>query len=237
VVRNTFEDMVGRDADVLRDGVSLPAIVTMDNSACVKLLRGSQLNERAHRKSNGVIVMMSKASLSFKSGKTLDNRDEELLQDLVTKFGMHSSFVASLSVSGFTDRNLFAISHYSGICSYDISGFVEKDVRLLDATFISLLRQSSDPWISKLMSGLGMALKRHHKETKVFLFKFRSSPVLFIIPHPLLSQMEPYLTILVAMVRERLRERQVIVRQIDGVQTSVLRDYICTKYGKGCCTT
>jgi hypothetical protein len=29
-----------------------------------------------------------------------------------------------------------------------------------------------------------------------------------------------------AMVRERLREQQVIVRQIDGVQTSVLRDFM-----------
>jgi chitin synthase len=89
--------------------------------------------------------MISKASSSFKFGKTSDNRDEELLQDLVAKFGVHSSFVASLSVSGFTDRNLFGISHYSRNCFYDISGFVEKDVRLLDATFILLLRQSSDP--------------------------------------------------------------------------------------------
>jgi chitin synthase len=93
VVRNMFEDTVGRD------GVSLPAIVTMDNSACVELLRGSQLNERVHRKLNRVIEMMSKVSLSFKPGKTSDNRDEELLQDLVTKLGVHSSFVASLSVS------------------------------------------------------------------------------------------------------------------------------------------
>jgi chitin synthase len=139
VVRNTFEDTVGRDADVLRDGVSLPAIVTMDNSTYVELLRGSQLNKRAHRKLNGVIGMMSKVSLSFKSWKTSDNRDKELLQDLVAKFGMHLSFVASLSVSGFMDRNLFGISHYCGNCSYDVSGFVEKDVRLLDATFVLLL--------------------------------------------------------------------------------------------------
>jgi chitin synthase len=139
VVRNTFEDTVGRDADVLRNGIPLPAIIMMDNSACVELLRGSQLNERAHRKSNGVIRMMSKASSSFKSGKTSDNRDEELLQDLVAKFGVHSSFVASLSVSGFMDRNLFGISHYSGNCSYNVSGFVKKDVGLLDATFVSLL--------------------------------------------------------------------------------------------------
>jgi chitin synthase len=133
VVRNMFEDMVGRD------GVSLPAIVMMDNSACVELLRGSQLNERVHRKSNGVIGMMSKASSSFKPGKTSDNRDEELLQDLVAKLGVHSSFVASLSVSGFMDRNIFGINHYSGNCSYKVSGFVEKDAGLLDATFVSLL--------------------------------------------------------------------------------------------------
>jgi chitin synthase len=163
VVRNTFKDTVGRD------GVSLLAIITMDNSACVELLRGSQLNERVHRKSNGVIRMMSKASSSFKPGKTSDNRDKELLQDLVTKLGVHSSFVASLSVSGFMDRNIFGINHYSGNCSYDVSGFVEKDAGLLDATFVSLLRQSSDPWISKLMSGLGMALERHHKDKSILV--------------------------------------------------------------------
>jgi chitin synthase len=82
---------------------------------------------------------MSKVSLSFKSGKASDNRDKELLQDLVTKFGVHSSFVASLNVSGFMDRNLFGINHYSGNYSYNVSGFVKKDVGLLDTTFVSLL--------------------------------------------------------------------------------------------------
>jgi chitin synthase len=161
-----YDDMLGYRKIIT---LSLLGIVMMDNSACVELLRGSQLNERVHRKLNGVIGMMGKASSSFKPGKTSDNRDEELLQNLVAKFGVHSSFVASLSVSGFMDRNLFGINHYSGNCSYDVSGFVEKDARLLDATFISLLQQLSDLWISKLMSGLGMALERHHNDESILV--------------------------------------------------------------------
>jgi len=42
IVRHTFEDAVGYNSHVISDGVSLPAISTMDNSACVGLLRGAQ---------------------------------------------------------------------------------------------------------------------------------------------------------------------------------------------------
>jgi hypothetical protein len=38
--------------------------------------------------------------------------------------------------------------------------------------------------------------------------------------------MKSPLTNFSAMVRERLREQQVIMREIDGLQTSVLRDFI-----------
>jgi chitin synthase len=161
VIRNTFEDAVGRNGELSGDGVTLPAVTTMDNSACVELLRGAQLSESAHRKPNGVIGVMSKASsaFKFKSGKGADNKNEDMLQDLLSKFGVHASFVATPSVAGASDRNLFGINHYSGNCSYDVSGFIEKDSGLLDSALVSLLRQSSDPWISKLMSGLGMALE------------------------------------------------------------------------------
>jgi len=178
VVRNIFEDSVGRNSEFTGDGLTLPAITIMDNAACVELLRGEQLNERAHRKPNGVIGVMNKAASSFKSGRSGENKDEDMLQDLISKFGTHASFVAGPNVSGPNDRNLFGINHYSGPCSYDVTGFVEKDACLIDPAFVTLLRHSADPFISKLMSGIGMALERHPKdETIVVQAQVFSRPV------------------------------------------------------------
>lgn len=178
VVRRVFEDSVGWNSELVGDGIALPAIATMDNAACVELLRGEQLNERAHRKPNGVIGVMNKAASSFKSGRGGENKDEDMVQDLISKFGTHASFVASPSPSGPNDRNLFGINHYSGPCSYDVTGFVEKDASLIDPAFITLLRHSADPFISKLMSGVGMALEKHLKdETIVVQAQVFSRPI------------------------------------------------------------
>lgn len=178
VVRNIFEDSVGWNSELIGDGLALPAVTIMDNAACVELLRGEQLNERAHRKPNGVIGVMNKAASSFKSGKSDEKKDEDMLQDLISKFGTHISFVASPSISGPNDRNLFGINHYSGPCSYDVMGFVEKDASLIDPAFVTLLRHSADPFISKLMSGIGMALEKHPKdETIVVQAQVFSRPI------------------------------------------------------------
>ena len=167
VVRNIFEDSVGRNSELVGDGLALPAIAIMDNAACVELLRGGQLGERAHRKPGGIIGVANKATSSLKSGKGSENNDEDMLQDLISKFGTHVSFIASPGVSGFNDRNLFGVNHYSGPCSYDITSFVEKDASLIDPAFIALLRHSADPFISKLMLGVGMALEKHPKDDTI----------------------------------------------------------------------
>ena len=185
VVRNIFEDTVGRNSELVGDGLSIHAITTMDNVACVELLRGEQLNERAHRRPNGVIGVMNKAALSSKTGKAGENNDGDMLQDLISKFGTHVSFIASPSVSGPNDRNLFGINHYAGPCSYDVTGFVEKDAGLIDPAFITLLRHSADPFISKLMSGVGMALEKHPKdETIVVQAQVFSRPIRQPTPAP-----------------------------------------------------
>ena len=185
VVRNIFDDHVGWNSELIGDGLVLPTIATMDNAACVELLRGEQLNERAHRKPNGVIGVMNKAASSFKSGKGGENNDEDMLQDLISKFGTHVSFIASPSVSGPNDRNLFGVNHYSGPCSYDVTGFVENDASMIDPAFVTLLRHSADPFISKLMSGVGMALERHPKdETIVVQAQVFSRPIRQPTPTP-----------------------------------------------------
>jgi chitin synthase len=169
VVRAIFEDNVGYNGHIVGDGVSLPTITTVDNSACVELIRGTQLSERAHKKPGGVLGVLSKACSSYKSGKSGDKKDEDLLQDLVSRFGVHASFVASPSAAGSTVRNLFGINHYAGNCSYDATGFVEKDTDILDSAFVTLLRNSSDPFISKLFAGPSLAAEKHSKDESMIV--------------------------------------------------------------------
>ena len=169
VIRATFEDAVNYNGHITGDGVSLPSATTADNSACVELIRGAQLNERAHKKPGGILGILSKACSSYKSGKSGDKRDEDLLQDMTTRFGVHSSFDASPSVTGNRERNLFGINHYAGSCHYDATGFVEKDTDILDSAFVTLLRNSSDPFISKLFAGPSLAAEKHSKDESMIV--------------------------------------------------------------------
>ncbi|KAH7887285.1 glycosyltransferase family 2 protein [Phlebopus sp. FC_14] len=164
ILRNTFENGVGYNGHMTGDGISLPSIATMDNSGCIELLRGAQLSERATRKPGGILGILSKACSSYKSGKASDKKAEDLHQDLVSKFGVHASFVSSPSQGGASERNLFGINHYAGNCSYDISSFIEKDSDILDSAFVSLLRNSSDSFVSKLVSGPSLAAEKHSKD-------------------------------------------------------------------------
>lgn len=157
VLRTIFEDSVGFNGQMTGDGVTLPSVAIMDNSACIELLRGAQLTERAHRKPAGVLGSMSKACSAAKSGKGGDKKDDDLLQDLAARFSTHGSFVGSSNTPGTPDRHSFGINHYAGSCNYDVTDFVEKDGDLLDAAFVTLLRNSSDPFVSKLMSGPSLA--------------------------------------------------------------------------------
>ncbi|KAG6917556.1 hypothetical protein DXG01_002025 [Tephrocybe rancida] len=167
ILRATFEDAVGYNAAMAVDGIALPSIATMDNGACIELLRGAQLSERSQRKPGGLLGVLNKSSSSFKSGKGGDHRDEDMLQELVTKFGVHASFVANPGHA--TDRTLFGINHYSGPVSYDVIGFVQKDSDLLDSAFVSLLRNSADPFVSKLLSGPSLAAERHYKDENIIV--------------------------------------------------------------------
>ena len=178
VLRHTFEDSVGYNERMIQDGITLPSISTMDNGACVELLRGAQLSERSLKKPGGLLGIINKACSSYKSSKDGENRDEELLKELSAKFSVHASFVA--------DRNLFGINHYAGSASYDVAHFVEKDSDLLDSAFVSLLRNSSDAFVSKLLSGPSLAAERHSKDEQIIVQAQVSSRPLRN-PSPILS--------------------------------------------------
>ena len=170
VVRNLFEDSVGFNAQLTGDGISLPEVSTMENSACIELLRGAQLSERAHRKPAGVLGAMNKACSAAKSGKGSDKRDDDLLQELATRFGAHTSYVANPpQMAGVSEKRMFGINHYSGSVTYDVNGFVEKDVDLLDSAFVTLLRNSRDSFVAKLMSGPSLATEKHSKDEGIIV--------------------------------------------------------------------
>ncbi|KAG7097579.1 hypothetical protein E1B28_004916 [Marasmius oreades] len=161
VLRHTFEDNIGYNGNMSSDGITLPSISTMDNSACVELLRGSNVVEKPLRKPGGLLGSFNRASSAYKAGKGNEHRNEDLHQELVTKYGVHASFVASPSQGGAADRGLFGINHYAGTCVYNVADFVERDTDLVDAAFVTLLRGSSEPFIAKLFSGPGVAAERH----------------------------------------------------------------------------
>jgi len=165
-IMHTFET-VGYNGQISGDGVSLPDISTMDNGSCVELLRGALISERAQRKPGGLLGVVNKACSSFKSGKDADSRNDDLAQELSSRYSVHTSFVPRSS--GTPDRQSFGINHYTGNCSYDISQFVEKDADLLDSAFVSLLRNSSEPFVSKLFSGPSLAAERHSKDDGIIV--------------------------------------------------------------------
>ncbi|KAH7888944.1 glycosyltransferase family 2 protein [Phlebopus sp. FC_14] len=165
VLRNIFDDNAGFNALISVDGVSLPAVVAVDNSACVELLCGPQTGERSSRKPGGLLGVIDKAVTSYKSGRADTQRNDGLLQDLTSKFGVHSSFVSPSSDT----RRSFGINHYAGSCTYDTSSFVEKDADLLDPSFVNLLRSSSDSLVAKLMSGPSLSTEKHQSDEQTIV--------------------------------------------------------------------
>lgn len=166
VTHQTFDDTVEQNARAIADGIVLPAINTMDNTACVELLRGGAFG---HEKvPGGMFGVMSRAATAYRQGKQGDGKiDEELLKELNSKFGVHTSYTASSKIPGGADASLFSINHYAGSCTYDIHGFVERDGDLLDASFVSLLRTSSDAFIAKLFSGPSLSTEMHHNDPQM----------------------------------------------------------------------
>ncbi|KAH9482104.1 Chitin synthase 6 [Psilocybe cubensis] len=178
VLRHVFDDSVGANAGMVRDGVGgvLPQVDVMDNGACVEMLRGAGLGERAARKPGGMLGVLGKACAAYKSGKEKngENRDEEMVAELAAKFSVHSSF----SAGGQQERRQFGVNHYAGSASYDARGFVEKDADLLDSACVALLRGSAETFVAKLFSGPSLAAERHSKdETIVVQAQVSSRPL------------------------------------------------------------
>ncbi|OBZ70379.1 Chitin synthase 8 [Grifola frondosa] len=161
VLRNTFEDAVGYNSQLTGDGITLP----------------SETWRYAWGDEQGMLILQA--------GKSGDKKEEEMLQDLVSKFGVHASFVAPSAETPETFT--FGVNHYAGSCTYDVHGFIEKDADILDSAFVTLLRNSSDSFVSKLMSGPSLATERHSKDESILVQAQVSSRPLRQ-PTPILSR-------------------------------------------------
>ncbi|KAF8324620.1 chitin synthase [Cantharellus anzutake] len=166
VTQSIFDDTTGLNSLVVSDGISLPSIPIMDNSACVELLRGSVTNKGSVP--GGILGIIGKAVSTSHHVKSGERRDEELLKDLNSKFSVHSAF-GRPNVGSFSSAELFTISHFSGSCTYDIGGFYDRNSDLLDAAFLPLLRSSSDSFISKLFSGPTLSVETHRNDPNIIV--------------------------------------------------------------------
>jgi len=171
LLRRAFEDDLGANAPAIADGVRLPGVVTMDNSACVELLRGGLIgSSRLARSPGGVVRLLAEASDSLKGEEREEEKAELLVEQLTSSFGRHASYIVNPGVGLGplpVERHMFGINHYSGQCSYDATDFVDGNLDVLDKQLVDLLRTSADSFIAKLVSGPGLATEGHPLDANI----------------------------------------------------------------------
>ncbi|KAG8730742.1 hypothetical protein FRC11_005900, partial [Ceratobasidium sp. 423] len=165
VLRQSFDDTIGLNSRVTSDGISLPTVQLVDNSACVELLRGVSASGSIERP-GGVIGLIDKAARGAGTGASVP-RPNDLLQDMAHAFGVHASYISSPTPSAVADQALFGIAHYAGPVSYDIRDFVARDVDTLDPGVLNVLRRSNEPFIEKLIAGPAVRVEMHARERGV----------------------------------------------------------------------
>ncbi|CAH7686592.1 chitin synthase-domain-containing protein [Phakopsora pachyrhizi] len=187
-INRNFKD---EEARPVADGISLPRIDLVDlSSSRLEMLRGGMLGGKADSKPGGIMGGLAKTCNSHRKGRyqSLEEADNDVLDGMRSHFASHSSFISRPNHS--TSQSVFGIQHWSGPVSYDISGFVEADLGLIDVEFVTILRNSSDNFVSRLLSGPSLALDRHPLDPSVIVGAQvssaplrRPSPVVPTYPH------------------------------------------------------
>jgi len=169
LTRRTFEDKVegGLNAEITADGLELPRIVTMDNSACVEMLRGGVLEGRTRAlaaRPMGLLGTLDDAGVAIdpeRGFQELTRQDEQLMSVMNRTCGVHASYIANGGGSQPGRKLMFGVNHYAGPCTYDAAHFVEKNADIVDAQLVSMLRASSDSFVAKLVSGPSISAEGH----------------------------------------------------------------------------
>lgn len=181
------------------DGIQIPRIEFVDqSSARLEMLRGGLLSGKADTKPGGIIGGLAKTSNSQRRGKynTIEEADNDVLDGMRSHFASHPCFISRPSHS--TSQSVFGIQHWSGPVSYDASGIIQADLGLVDVEFVTLLRNSHDSFVSRLLSGPSLALDRHPLDPTVLVAAQvsssplrRPSPILPTYPHISLEPTSP----------------------------------------------
>lgn len=190
VLRIILDDSAAFNTRATADGISLPTTPILDNYTCAELLRGPYTSQRSSRKPGGMLGLIDKVVTAYKSGRGDSQKNDELLQELASKFTSHSSFLSSSP----TDKNAFTVKHYTGPCSYDVSCFVEKDADLFDPSFVTCFRNSSDSLVMKLVSGPGLSTEKHQSDPDTIVqAQVSSRPIRNITPLSGIAEESPRL--------------------------------------------
>lgn len=165
LTRRAFDDNLSWNGQLLADGVRLPRVLTMDNSACIELLRGGLLgSSKLARKPRGALGVLADVGEQIKGEDRDEVKARTVVSHLSTAFGRHASFVTH-PATGLgpipLEGRMFGINHYAGQVSYDATDFIDHNADVLDKQLVELLRGSNDSFVTKLVSGPALATEGH----------------------------------------------------------------------------
>ncbi|KAI8141545.1 chitin synthase [Fennellomyces sp. T-0311] len=164
LINHQFNDEEGLNQVMIRDGIPLPRVMTMDNSGCLDLLVGKERDTTKSKPSlGGMIGLIDRDCSKYQNGAT-DATDANLLANLQRQYGQHSSFAKT------TQTYSFGINHFSGTVHYSVDGFVEKNLNSLSPDFVTLLRDnSSNAFVANLFQSSAMATESHPKDQRTIV--------------------------------------------------------------------
>ncbi|KAL7319392.1 hypothetical protein PS15m_002530 [Mucor circinelloides] len=171
IIDQRFSDSEGLNAIMVRDGLTLPKVVTMDNAGCLELLIGKEQDHTREKNVNksaalglgGIVGAMDRDCAKYQTGAT-DATNANFLANVQRSYGSHSSF----SKSGHAYS--FGINHFSGSVHYTVDSFLEKNLDDLSPDFVSLLRDNStNTFVSTLFESSAMATESHPKDDRTIV--------------------------------------------------------------------
>ncbi|KAG1375353.1 hypothetical protein G6F61_008545 [Rhizopus arrhizus] len=173
IIDQRFNQQVGLNALMSRDGIVLPSITAIDNSACLELLVGNEQdhNTTTREKSkssaalglNGIVGVMDRDCAKYQTGAT-DATNANFLANVQRSYGTHPSFAKSQHAYSF------GINHFSGTVHYTVDSFLEKNLDDLSPDFVSLLRDNStNNFVSALFESTAMATESHPKDDRTIV--------------------------------------------------------------------
>ncbi|RKP23660.1 chitin synthase-domain-containing protein, partial [Syncephalis pseudoplumigaleata] len=141
------------------DGIQVPRVMCVDNTACVELLRGGPGKEQS------VLT-----TLDIESAKSESRRSEgQLIAKLNKLFSAHDHF-ARPSVD-----SAWAIGHYAGQVTYTDGDILSKNLDILSADLVNVCRNSKSPFVSELFSSMAVATEANPRDSRAIVAAQQSS--------------------------------------------------------------